>query len=179
MAAVRLSVGRCMSGGGMIHRLKQQHRELRKLGQELLALVRGEGPCAWETLSELRWRLVRLQLQHVALEERFLYRPLERSSRPRAAFLARSFIGEREAALVRFEEHFAHWNRVRIERDWPAFVASVVDLVGYWNGQMEREEARLYSLVATTTPVRTGRPQDRNWEVGSWQVRDRMRRASV
>ena len=161
----------------MIDKLCNQHELLRQFVGELLALVSGDTPCDPENLAASRWRLARMLLQHLALEERAVYRPLERDPRPQVVMLAYGFRRELDTSYARYEQHMAEWTRERIEAQWPAYVSAVRHMADFLLERLDREERELFPLVNEAQPFpRT--PRDRNWAAQGWTIREQIQQAA-
>jgi hypothetical protein len=162
----------------VIDKLLNQHQLLRRFGTELLALTEGDTPCDMERLAASRWRLARMLLQHLALEERVIYRPLERDPRPAAVIVAQGFRCELERTFERYRAHMGFWTREKIEKDWRSYTLAVGHMVTFLMERQDREEAELYPLVNADADISIRTPADRNWAAGGWTIRDQIEQAA-
>jgi hypothetical protein len=162
----------------MIEKLKQQHETLRALNREVLDLLGSDTPCDREKLADARWRLVRTQLQHLALEQRCIYGPLARDRRQKVALAAQGFIQEWEAAFARIQEHSNYWTPERLEAEWPEYVANARKLIEYALDRMDREEAELYPFASEGSPAERT-PDDPNWAANGRGIREQIRQGAA
>ncbi len=158
----------------MLDRLRSDHARLKEVSTELLALVETDAPCDPATLADCRWRLARLLLQHLPVEDRHVYRPLEQDVRPEVALTAKRFRLELEASYARFQDHADRWTGDAIVSDWPGYRSTVRQLVQSLHARIEREEATLYPLVGDAARVATHQPTDRNWAADGWSLREKI-----
>lgn len=162
----------------MIDKLRHQHRLLRGFATEILGLVCRDTSCDLQKLAEARWRFARMLHQHLAAEERTIYRPLERDPRPDVALLAQSFRRELDDAYTRYEQHVDYWTHDRIERDWLTYRAAERHLAAFFFARMDREEAELFGLVNPSPDIAIRTPGDRNWAAHGLAVRDKIAQAA-
>ena len=158
----------------MIDKLKKQHETLRALNREMLQLISSDTPCDRAKLADARWRLVRTQLQHLALEQRVIYGPLARDSRPKVAILAQTFIKEWESAFVRIQEHSNYWTPERIDAEWTDYAAKARQLIHFALDRMDREEAELYPHVVQDCALSERKPDDPNWAANGRDMREQI-----
>lgn len=162
----------------MIEKLYQQHRILRGLAAELLGLVSRDTPCDGRKLADARWRLARMLHQHLAVEERLVYRPLERDRRPEVAILAQSFRRELDDAYARYGQHLDHWTVEAIRSDWTGYRSAVGHLARFYEDRMEREEAQLFPLINSDPHICIRTPGDRNWAADGLAAREKIELAA-
>jgi hypothetical protein len=65
-------------------KLLDDHARMREVCAELAALVAGATPCALNALADCRWKLARLILRHLPVEDRLLYQRLSLHPDPAA-----------------------------------------------------------------------------------------------
>jgi hypothetical protein len=158
----------------MIEKLKHQHDQLREIGSEILALLDQPEPCDPSKLYELRWRLMRGLLQHLALEERCVYRPLEQEADVVVAFKARLFREELEQAYAGLQRYLEEWPPERIRTQWQEYAASARFRMRGFFDRMDREEAELFPHVDGRPDIGIRSPHDRNWAADGAAMRDRI-----
>jgi hypothetical protein len=162
----------------MIDKLCNQHRLLRSFVTEILGLVSLPAPCNQQKLAEARWRVARMLHQHLAAEERFAYRPLERDPRPDAALLAHAFRKELDDSYMRYEQHLDYWTSERIQNDWFMYRTAVRHMAAFLFARMDREEAELFPLLNAEPDIGMRTPGDRNWAAEGLAVREKIAQAA-
>jgi hypothetical protein len=163
----------------MIEKLRKQHEALRALNREVLQLISAETPCDRAKLADVRWRLVRTQLQHLALEQRCIYGPLMRDRRPKVAIAAQTFVKEWESAFARIQEHSNYWTPDRIEAEWSAYVVNARQLIEFALDRMDREEAELYPYAEAGCAPAQRTPDDTNWAANGRDIREQIQRSAA
>lgn len=124
-------------------RLREEHRELRKLSEALAAAI---AACDSNEVSALRWRLFRILLTHLAREETTVYaRMIGQGGRARA--LATAYQDEMGGLGDDLRRHFAAWPIARVAADWIGFAADARRLLGALARRIDREDAHLYPLA--------------------------------
>jgi hypothetical protein len=162
----------------MIDKLCNQHRLLRAFVTEILDLVSLQAPCDQQKLAEARWRVARMLHQHLAAEERLVYRPLERDPRPEVALLAHAFRRELDDSYARYEQHLDHWTYDRIRTDWLTYRTAVRHMAAFLFARMDREEAELFPLLNAEPDIGMRTPGDRNWAADGLAVREKIAQAA-
>lgn len=101
--------------------LHTQHAEITVTARHLADAI--AQPAQPAGIGQLRWRLARIVMTHLALEDRIVYPALQRSPDPeqraQAALLQRQMGG----LAQQFADYTAGWSDDRITREWPLFCA--------------------------------------------------------
>lgn len=162
----------------MLERLRNQHDLLRAFAEDLLGLIGSEQLADADLLAASRWRLSRMLLQHLSLEERYVYRPLERDPRPEVNIVAHAFSRELEDSFGRYEEHMHHWTPERIADDWQCYRRAARHLLDFLLERLDREERELYPMLNEEADIGLRSPKDRNWAAQGFIIRDKIGQAA-
>ena len=131
----------------MLNRLQENHQHILVLAGELEALLGDKPPQDLVELARVRWLLGREVMEHLALEDRYIYGPLAADRRPEAALATlhyiRTFHGLREA----FVKHMTRWCGNSVLVDWAAYRSSVIDLLDQFRKRALEEEKHVYPLL--------------------------------
>ncbi|MFB0872264.1 MULTISPECIES: hemerythrin domain-containing protein [unclassified Sphingobium] len=134
--------------------LRTQHAEItdaaRLLADAIAQSVQPPG------VGQLRWRLARLLMTHLALEDRIVYPTLQRSldadQRAQAALLQRQMGG----LAQRFADYTAGWSDDRITREWPLFCSETRLILEALDARIALED-RFYGALRADPDKRVGR----------------------
>jgi hypothetical protein len=162
----------------MLERLRNQHDLLRAFAHDLLGLLGSDRAADPEALAASRWRLSRMLLQHLALEERHVYRPLERDPRADVNMIAHGFSRELEDSFTRYQEHMHHWTPEAILEDWPTYRRAAGHLLQFLLERLDREERELYPLINDEADIGMRSPNDRNWAAQGFIFREKIGQAA-
>ncbi|KQM59942.1 MULTISPECIES: hemerythrin domain-containing protein [unclassified Sphingomonas] len=98
-------------------------------------------------IAQLRWRMSRLLLAHLAKEDRLLHPMLQRSGDPAVAALSRRFEAEMGGLSDGFKAYMQDWDAGRIEARPDAFEAASRALAAALADRIRREETQLYRHI--------------------------------
>ena len=104
-------------------------------------------PLPFAELAQLRWRLSRLLLAHLAKEDRLLHPMLQRGADPVAAALSRRFEEEMGGLSDGFKAYMQDWDAPRIEAQPDAFETATRGLAAALADRIHREETQLYRHI--------------------------------
>jgi hemerythrin-like domain-containing protein len=158
----------------MLDRLRNQHELLRTFARDLRGLIASEQPANADVLAAARWRLSRMLLQHLSLEERYVYRPLERDPRPEVNMIAHGFSRELDDSFARYQEHMHQWTPERISRDWHCYRRAARHLIDFLFERLDREERDLYPMINEEADIALRSPRDRNWAGQGFVIREKI-----
>lgn len=127
--------------------LSREHDELNMLATEILNHVDAAAP-DFQALSNLRWRMSRVLLIHLAKEDRLLYPELRRSMQPGVSGLATRFADEMGGLALAFTDYVTNWPVQRAMADWRGFRRSTRAILTDLSDRIRREEQELYPLVS-------------------------------
>jgi hypothetical protein len=156
-----------------IGRLMEGHARLRAVFDDLETITTSPLLGSREVLAEIRWRVVREMLPHLALDDRHVLGPLSESSNPRHASTAHRFTKDLEGIYALFRRHVARWDGQAYEQDWAAYCRSVHKVIAAFRERMDREEKELYPLIAD---MEVAAVPGRNWAGDAWELRDTIDR---
>ena len=142
--------------------LREGHRKIRQIADAFDVVVANGCPTDPKELAQLRWRLIKEILQHLALTERTALTPLARDSREFAATAAAHFREEMRTLHQQFNAHVARWNGHVDEREWAEYRDSLRKILTVIRRRLLREEIELLPLL----PARTedvAAPPERSW----------------
>jgi hemerythrin-like domain-containing protein len=128
--------------------LTNEHGELAKLADRLLARMEGDEPAPG--FSQVRWQLNRVLATHLTREDKLLYPQLGRSDDPKTRALARRFSIEMGGLAAEHEAYCRRWPMERILAEWQNFRRETHDIVAMLKRRIDREETELYSLMQTS-----------------------------
>lgn len=131
----------------IVEQLKRDHQELRRIADELALLLAACPPADLEAFAACRWSLARRVTQHLALEDKHVYRPLEGGVTP-LADTARRLKRELGDLYAAFQRHITEWSGEAIARDWSAYRREANALIKALHARINREEAELYPQIA-------------------------------
>jgi len=100
-------------------------------------------------IAQLRWRLSRLLLAHLAKEDRLLHPMLQRAGNPVVAALSRRFEEEMGGLSDGFKAYMQDWDAPRIEAEPDAFETATRALAAALADRIHREETQLYRHIPT------------------------------
>ncbi|MDJ0278338.1 hemerythrin domain-containing protein [Sphingomonas sp. 2R-10] len=128
--------------------LVAEHAELLAvIGDLLRHAARRPQPVA--DIAQLRWRLSRLLLAHLAKEDRLLHPMLQRGGDPVAAALSHRFEEEMGGLSDGFKAYMQDWDAQRIAADPGGFETATRSLATALSDRIRREETQLYRHIPT------------------------------
>lgn len=130
--------------------LVKEHAELAAVIGDLLHHAASRPPPIAD-LAQLRWRLSRLLLAHLAKEDRLLHPMLQRGDDPVAAALSRRFEEEMGGLSDGFKAYMQDWDAPRIAERPDAFEAATRGLAAALADRIHCEETQLYRHIPTPT----------------------------
>ncbi len=154
-----------------------QHQQIRTLIDQFESyLSPATPPVDPEAMAHCRWRLASLIFEHLALEDRTLYLPLERDPRNDVVTNTRRSKQELEVLFDRTQQHVKEWPTAVALGSWPEYCAVTRDLLKSFRARLSHEEAGPYLWVRTSGDIMAGQiqPHERNWVAPAWLVRDRI-----
>jgi hypothetical protein len=163
----------------MLEKLLHDHAVLRERGERLIALLDLPSMPDPQVLAHTRWQLSSHVMQHLALEERYLYAKLLSDPRPHVRALGESFQRELAALYADYSEQGKYWTQDRIAADWDAYRHPAKARALAMFARAEREEAQLYPLIqGASIDVSTHAPHTSNWTRDAFAIKDAMTQAS-
>lgn len=132
--------------------LRTQHVEISTITRELThAITHAVQPTG---IGHLRWRLARLLLAHLALEDRIVYPALQRLDDPARREEAARMQQEMGDLAGRFATYTSAWSDDRIAREWPLFCNETRLILNALNTRIALEE-RFYQPLSVDSDVST------------------------
>ena len=164
----------------MLDKFLHDHAILRQRGESLIALLdRPEMPDPQE-LAEARWRLSSHVMQHLALEDRYLYAKLLNDPRPDVRAMGQSFQHELASLFADYVEQGKYWTQERIAADWDGYRHKARDRVLVMFARVEREEAELFPLIENATiDASIQVPHSSNWARDAFAIKDAMTKVAA
>lgn len=123
--------------------LSGEHLALLEEMEALSALLAAEAP-DMARLGQLRWRMTRVLIQHVAKEDRLLYPRLSSAPDPEVRNLAQRFQRDMGGLADAYRDHIARWPASAIVADWPGYRRDAEAIAVTLAERIEREELELY-----------------------------------
>ncbi|MEZ5655611.1 MAG: hemerythrin domain-containing protein [Sphingobium sp.] len=123
--------------------LKKQHEELECAAAALLQAVVANDR---KSVPQLRWRLARSLIAHLAVEDKFLYPKAIAGNDRAVADLALAFQQEMGGLADAFSKHMSNWTDQKITDDWPGYSAEIKHILACLGQRIERENEELYPL---------------------------------
>ncbi len=164
----------------MLTRLLREHDKLRTIGADLAVLVSSSEPCDLDELVQKRCEMTRMVHQHLAYEERQLFRRLRNDPDPASRRAVDDCATGIEQLHVAYKAHVAMWTVKEIAARWPDFQKAVKMLIIGMRMKLDREERELFPLVAETTEVGPRwLPGTRNWAGDGIEIQSAIRRSSA
>ncbi len=129
-----------------ITRCRDEHRELEALCGQLQTIVSGEraDPAA---VAMVRWRMCRLLLDHLAVEDRVIGDRLLGCGDTRLMALAWRYRHDFGGLGREFRDYLGHWPIERIARDWDRLRAETEHLLWRLATRAEMEERELFPAL--------------------------------
>lgn len=124
--------------------LRKQHEEIGETSEALINAVIARDRLE---VAKCRWRLARVLIAHLAIEDKWLYPALIRDGSTRASTMALNFQREMGGLIAAFNAYMLDWNEDRITNEWEAFQTATWKLVEALDLRTRRENAQLYSLA--------------------------------
>lgn len=159
----------------MLNKLLQDHAVLREKGEALIALLDLPAMPDQQVLAQTRWELSSLMMQHLALEDRYLYSKLISDPRPHVRSIGEKFQQELLDLYAHFSEQGKYWTQDRIAGDWDGYRHPARSRAHIMFARIEREEAELYPLIADASiDVSSHSPHTANWARDAFAIKDAM-----
>ena len=127
--------------------LQGQHDEISLLARDLRAAV--SDASANQPVAPIRWRLARLLIAHLAVEDRYLYPAMIASDDSQAQNIATRFKSEMGALAAVFTAYMSTWTEPRIAADRDGFAAETHAVLDALERRVEKENTILYPLAPT------------------------------
>lgn len=125
--------------------LREQHDSIMAVADELrTAIGNTSSP---KPVSAIRWRLARLLLAHLAVEDGHFYPAMLGHSDIAAQETAQRFQNEMGKLSSAFSQYMATWTDVQIAADWPKFCQVTGDILAALERRVAQENAQLYPLA--------------------------------
>ena len=135
---------RCEKGTRMdTQTLRKQHDEIGEMSEALINAVIARDRLE---VAKCRWRLARVLIAHLAVEDKWLYPALVRDGSPRVSTLALNFQREMGGLAAAFNAYMLEWSEDRITSEWEAFQTATWALIEALDLRIRRENIELYPL---------------------------------
>lgn len=128
-----------------IAELRDQHDSIMAVANELRIAV-GDVSTP-KPVSAIRWRLARLLLAHLAIEDGHFYPSMLCHSDRAAQEKADRFQKEMGKLSSAFSQYMAAWTDVQIGKNWPKFCTTTQDILAALERRVAQENAQLYPLA--------------------------------
>ncbi len=143
----------------MLDRLEKDHRYLAELAVRIEACLGDAGPFLATRLGQLRCALAHEAVRHTLVEDRLVYRALERADPQWMAEHRETFPGLRtDLFLQQLQQHIHCWEARPAQDGRPYHAAATREMLQLLRTRMELEEHILYphfrALQATEEPRR-------------------------
>jgi hypothetical protein len=160
-----------MTESAIIDRLLDEHRQLRAIAGELSALLdRPEAP-ADDSVSDCRWRMARLALRHLPLEDRHVFRRLDQHPDPNVRAAMARYRREFEGGYAAYQQHSERWTDAAVRQDWGGYRHATRRQLAFLEERLTREEQDLYPHLASAPPAEGRTPELRNWAGDAWAIK--------
>ncbi len=164
----------------MLTRLLREHDKLRTIGADLAVLVSTSEPCDLDELVQKRCEMTRMVHQHLAYEERQLFRPLRGDPDPLTRRAVDDCVAGIEQLHMTYKAHVAMWTIKEIAARWPDFQRAVKTLIIGMRMKLDREERELFPLATEIGELESGwLPGTRNWAGDGIAIQSAIRRSSA
>jgi len=144
-------------------KLRNGHRSIRQIADAFDVVIADGRPADPKELAQLRWRLIKEILQHLAFEEQVALGELSRDMRPEAVLAAKRFRDELTGLNQQFNAHVARWNGHVDEREWAEYRAAVRRVLATIRSRLLREDLELLPLLPAQPAFEPEREPARNW----------------
>lgn len=136
---------RCEKGRRMdTQTLRKQHDEIGETSEALINAIITRDRLE---VAKSRWRLARVLIAHLAIEDKWLYPALIRDGSPRASTMALNFQREMGGLAAAFNAYMLEWSEDRITNEWEAFQTATWALIEALDLRIRRENDELYPLA--------------------------------
>lgn len=126
---------------------------LRAITAGLRRIALQSAPPPEAELTEARWQLLYNVLRQFILKGRLIHGRLARHPDPDVAQRTREFAAESEALYDMFAGRADGWTPEQVAADWPAFSASLLQLVDVIDARLLREARELLPHLDTAPPA--------------------------
>ena len=159
----------------MLNKLLQDHAMLREKGEALIALLDLPSMPDRQILAQMRWEVSSLMMQHLALEDRYLYAKLISDPRPHVRSIGERFQQELLDLYAHYSEQGKYWTQDRIAADWDGYRHAAKRRTHVMFERIEREESELYPLIAgAAIDINSHAPHTTNWAREAFAIKDAM-----
>jgi hypothetical protein len=133
----------------MLDKLMDGHRKLMQLTAELEALIASPKHADAGELGKLRWAFTREVMEHLYIQERFVFDRLDRSGNLWVRQRAAEFKDSMGPLHADYLAHMRRWQGSVSAAEWQAYVRETRQLLLRFKLRMTDEEKRLYPLIKT------------------------------
>lgn len=164
----------------MLTRLLREHDKLRTIGADLAVLVSSSEPCDLDELAQKRCEMTRTVHQHLAYEERQVFRHLRDDPDPLTRRAVDDCVAGIEQLHIAYKAHVTLWTTREIAARWPDFQKAVKTLIIGMRMKLDREERELFPRVTEIgEPDARWRPGTRNWAGDGIAIQAAIMRSSA
>lgn len=159
----------------MLEKLLHDHDVLRERAGKLIVLLDLPVMPDPELLGQARWELSGYVMQHLALEDRYVYAKLLADPRPHVRALGQNSQDELKALYTEYARQGQYWTQERIASGWDLYRRPAKKRVLQMLERIDREETELYPLVHDAAiNVSTHAPHSTNWARDAFAIKDAM-----
>ncbi|BBE32555.1 hemerythrin domain-containing protein [Sphingosinicella microcystinivorans] len=124
--------------------LRKQHDEIGETSETLINAVIARDRLE---VARCRWRLARVLIAHLAIEDKWLYPALIRDGAAQVSALAQTFQRDMGGLAAAFNAYMLEWTEDRITNEWEAFQTATWALIEALDLRIRRENEELYPLA--------------------------------
>ncbi|RVT43087.1 hemerythrin domain-containing protein [Sphingobium algorifonticola] len=128
-----------------IDELRRQHADVIAIAEQLAEAVADDTQP--RSVSALRWRLARLLLAHLAIEDDHFYPAMLARGNAAARATASRFQSEMGTLSAAFTRYMAAWTDPEIAAQWPRFCVETRAILAALGRRVEQENVLLYPLA--------------------------------
>jgi hypothetical protein len=154
----------------MLKRLYDSHRCLEASAASLAALLDAPVPDE-RALKAARWDIGTRIMQHLALEDRYLFSHLLADQRPDVAALARQFQTRFAQYMADYAEHAKSWTAERVAADWAGYKAVTRKQLALLGERIRLVETQLFPLAGAKPLIASGAPSV-SWAKEAFAIKD-------
>lgn len=154
----------------MIDRLYEGHRQLEICAKRLAQLLDAAEP-DMDSLTKVRWEIGTKIMQHLALEDRYLYANLAADSDPDVAAIGRKYQAAYASHLAEYAAHAKRWTPTEVSAHWITYQNEAREQLRLLAERIELVERELYPLVGRVVDISEAAAPSRSWARDAFAIK--------
>lgn len=129
-----------------IDELRRQHEAIIAVARKLATAV--EDDTVPQPVAALRWKLARMLIAHLAVEDGYFYPAMLNSADQATRNTAARFQSETGALAAKFTQYMSTWTETQIAGQWPLFCKETRAILKALEKRVVQENEQRYPLAA-------------------------------